>query len=84
MLNDICTAALLIILEAHTDAPLDNDCGYAGNKAQDITIDYDLKLALKIIGAITVTPSFSASASFPCPDQLSRSLLDNVRKGTAA
>ncbi|KAL0249929.1 hypothetical protein I308_103232 [Cryptococcus tetragattii IND107] len=40
-------------------------CGIAGS-AQDITIDYDLNMKLKILG-ITIDPTVSNSASFECP-----------------
>jgi hypothetical protein len=37
-----------------------------GGPSQDITIDYDLYLNLKVLG-ITVHPTISNSATFPCP-----------------
>ncbi|KAE8542520.1 hypothetical protein D1P53_001299 [Cryptococcus gattii VGV] len=40
-------------------------CGISGS-AQDITIDYDLNMKLKILG-ITIDPTVSNSASFECP-----------------
>ncbi|XAO25632.1 hypothetical protein I312_104460 [Cryptococcus bacillisporus CA1280] len=40
-------------------------CGISGS-AQDITIDYDLNMKLKILG-ITIDPTISNSASFECP-----------------
>ncbi|WVQ95829.1 hypothetical protein IAU59_002928 [Kwoniella sp. CBS 9459] len=41
-------------------------CGILGGTTQDITVDYDLHLKLKILG-ITVSPTISNSASFECP-----------------
>ncbi|OWZ43379.1 hypothetical protein C356_03466 [Cryptococcus neoformans c45] len=41
-------------------------CGISGGSAQDITVDYDLNLKLKILG-ITIDPTVSNSASFECP-----------------
>ena len=40
-------------------------CGGDGS-TEDITIDYDLYLKLKVVG-ITVDPTISSSASFDCP-----------------
>ncbi|OCF73204.1 hypothetical protein I204_06434 [Kwoniella mangroviensis CBS 8886] len=41
-------------------------CGISGGTKQDITVDYDLYLKLKILG-VTVSPTISNSASFECP-----------------
>ena len=41
-------------------------CGGNGGAAQDITIDYDLDLQLKILG-VSIDPKLSSSASFTCP-----------------
>ncbi|OCF34489.1 hypothetical protein I317_04917 [Kwoniella heveanensis CBS 569] len=41
-------------------------CGILGGSTQDITVDYDLYLKLKILG-VTVSPTISNSASFECP-----------------
>ncbi|ORX37746.1 hypothetical protein BD324DRAFT_650295 [Kockovaella imperatae] len=41
-------------------------CGVSGGEKQDITIDYDLDLKLRVVG-ITVDPRISSSASFLCP-----------------
>ncbi|KAL5529714.1 hypothetical protein ACEPAG_5699 [Sanghuangporus baumii] len=40
-------------------------CGFTGTK-QDITVDYEITLGIKII-AITVSPTFSSTFSFDCP-----------------
>ena len=37
-----------------------------GNPPQDITIDYDLDLQLKILG-VSIDPKLSSSATFTCP-----------------
>ncbi|KDN51789.1 hypothetical protein RSAG8_00337, partial [Rhizoctonia solani AG-8 WAC10335] len=41
-------------------------CGFIGNSKSDIPVNYSLTLKLKIAG-VTVSPSFSGSASFSCP-----------------
>lgn len=42
-------------------------CGLTGNRvAGDITIDYSLKLWLKILST-TISPTISGSTSFACP-----------------
>ncbi|KAK8849675.1 hypothetical protein IAR55_005010 [Kwoniella newhampshirensis] len=41
-------------------------CGIEGGPVQDITVDYDLHLKLKILG-VTINPTVSNSASFECP-----------------
>ncbi|ODO00840.1 hypothetical protein L198_03167 [Cryptococcus wingfieldii CBS 7118] len=41
-------------------------CGILGTTTEDITVDYDLNLNLKILG-LTVNPTISNSASFECP-----------------
>ncbi|KAK4688436.1 hypothetical protein P7C73_g1674, partial [Tremellales sp. Uapishka_1] len=41
-------------------------CGIEGGAVQDITVDYDLTLKLKVLG-VTVSPKISSSASFECP-----------------
>ncbi|KAF8759131.1 hypothetical protein RHS01_02649 [Rhizoctonia solani] len=41
-------------------------CGFIGNSKSDIPVDYKLTLKLKIAG-VTISPSFSGSASFACP-----------------
>ncbi|WWD20304.1 hypothetical protein CI109_104780 [Kwoniella shandongensis] len=41
-------------------------CGITGGSVQDITVDYDLRLKLKVLG-LTISPTISNSASFECP-----------------
>ncbi|KAF8610520.1 hypothetical protein BDV93DRAFT_483817 [Ceratobasidium sp. AG-I] len=41
-------------------------CGFIGNSKSDIPVNYQLTLKLKILG-VTISPSFSGSASFSCP-----------------
>lgn len=45
-------------------------CGFIGNSKSDIPVNYKLTLKLKILG-LTISPSFSGSASFSCPLQAS-------------
>ena len=45
---------------------LSSKCGVGGGAVQDITVNYDLDLHLKILG-ISIQPKLSSSASFPCP-----------------
>ncbi|KAG9102817.1 hypothetical protein FRC06_001006 [Ceratobasidium sp. 370] len=45
-------------------------CGFIGNTKSDIPVNYQLTLKLKVLG-LTISPSFSGSASFSCPLQAS-------------
>ncbi|KAG9122827.1 hypothetical protein FRC07_000624 [Ceratobasidium sp. 392] len=45
-------------------------CGFIGNSKSDIPVKYQLTLKLKVLG-LTISPSFSGSASFSCPLQAS-------------
>ncbi|KAG8695953.1 hypothetical protein FRC09_008831 [Ceratobasidium sp. 395] len=45
-------------------------CGFIGNTKSDIPVNYKLTLKLKVLG-LTISPSFSGSASFSCPLQAS-------------
>lgn len=41
-------------------------CGFVGDSGQqDITVDYDLTLAMKIV-VFTISPTFRSSTSFAC------------------
>ncbi|KAI8391186.1 uncharacterized protein BYT42DRAFT_490379 [Radiomyces spectabilis] len=41
-------------------------CGLTGGGKQDLNIDYDIHLTAKVL-FVTVHPTISSSASFPCP-----------------
>ncbi|GAA6023680.1 hypothetical protein JCM10207_008747 [Rhodosporidiobolus poonsookiae] len=41
-------------------------CGFTGSTKSQLTVNYKVKTSVKVI-AITVSPSFSSSASFDCP-----------------
>jgi LEA14-like dessication related protein len=47
-------------------ANLVTKCGGEGGTASDITVDYDITLALRVL-FFTVSPTISNSASFQCP-----------------
>ncbi|KAG9318698.1 hypothetical protein JVU11DRAFT_794 [Chiua virens] len=53
-------------------------CGIGGSTASDITVDYDITLALRIL-FFTVSPTISNSASFACP--LSASDISSLTSG---
>ncbi|KAF8985680.1 hypothetical protein BGZ46_002763 [Entomortierella lignicola] len=45
-------------------------CGFTGSAQTQLTIDYDLKLTIKIIG-INISPTIkNQHANFPCPDNI--------------
>ncbi|CAO3674187.1 unnamed protein product [Umbelopsis ramanniana] len=52
-----------------------SQCGLTGGAKQDITINYDLALTLKV-GLIPITITLPEKASFPCP--LDSSALSNI------
>ncbi|KAI9252314.1 hypothetical protein BDA99DRAFT_443812 [Phascolomyces articulosus] len=41
-------------------------CGLTGGEAQDLTVDYTITLAAKVL-FVTVHPTIASSASFKCP-----------------
>jgi hypothetical protein len=45
-------------------------CGLLGQAKQDITVNYDLALTLKV-GVIPITITLPEKASFPCPVDVS-------------
>lgn len=42
------------------------ECGLTGGEAQDISVDYTINLAARVL-FVTVHPTISSSASFACP-----------------
>jgi hypothetical protein len=51
-------------------ADIASKCGLLGGPKQDITVNYDLALTLKI-GVIPITITLPEKASFPCPIDVS-------------
>lgn len=45
-------------------------CGLTGKERQDITIDYNIRLAAKVL-FITVHPTIASTATFECPISVS-------------
>ncbi|BGP22877.1 hypothetical protein JCM10295v2_001768 [Rhodotorula toruloides] len=41
-------------------------CGFLGGQKSQLTVNYKVKTSVKVI-AVTISPSFSSSASFDCP-----------------
>ncbi|KAH8915254.1 hypothetical protein BT69DRAFT_1286631 [Atractiella rhizophila] len=41
-------------------------CGFTGQKATDLEVDYKLTLKIKVV-LFSISPSFHSSAKFPCP-----------------
>ncbi|KAI8638976.1 hypothetical protein BD408DRAFT_422229 [Parasitella parasitica] len=54
-------------------------CGLSGNEKKDITIDYTIRLAAKVL-FITVHPTISSSATFACP--INNGALSGLDDGT--
>ncbi|KAG1145001.1 hypothetical protein G6F37_006979 [Rhizopus arrhizus] len=67
-----------------TDQSVLNDlaskCGLTGEEKQDITVDYTIHLAAKVL-FIKIRPTISSSATFPCPIS-SNGAIDGIGDGT--